>query len=105
MTLACLTKFHGRFLLLFAAKDLAFFGNARMGHDRGQLLLVVRRVGGAVEGGALNFVMHALLQFAHGWHHHVLIQHIVHSPLTFAALPLRAPRCKLSTMASTTDSV
>ena len=51
MTLACLTKFHGPFLLLFAAKDLAFFGNTRMGYDRGQLLLVVGRVEGAVEGG------------------------------------------------------
>src|SRR5271157_5444364 len=77
MTLACLTKCHGRFLLLFAAKLLAFLGNTRMGHDLGQLFLVARCVKSTVEGRSLDFAANAPLQFGHCRYDRVLIQNAV----------------------------
>jgi len=74
MTLAGLAELHRRFLVLLSATTRAFVRYTWMRHDPSQLLLVVRRVKGPIEGGTLNLARHPLLQLGHHRYHHVLIQ-------------------------------
>ena len=60
--LSRLAKGHCPFVVLLASLFLSFRGNAGVGHDFGQFLLILRRVKAPIERSALDLVRKLLLQ-------------------------------------------
>src|SRR6266404_5688162 len=77
MILTRFAKGHGCLLLLLTALLLSLRRYTRRPHDLGQVLLILRRMKGPVERGALDLAAKAFLQLSHDRHDQVLIQHTI----------------------------
>src|SRR5271163_92516 len=75
MILPRLAERDAGFLLLLTTALRALPRDARMPHDRCQLLLILRGMKAAIERRPLDLAPETLLQLLHGRYHQILVQH------------------------------